>query len=78
MANVKIYSTPNCPYCKMAKQFLTENNIAYEDIDVALNQLAAQEMISRSGQMGVPVFDIDGQIVVGFDKGKLKQLLNLT
>jgi glutaredoxin 3 len=73
---VKIYSTPNCPYCKMAKQFLAENNIAFEDIDVSVNQLAAQEMISRSGQMGVPVVDIDGQIVVGFDKNKIKQLLN--
>jgi len=77
MAVVKIYSTPNCPYCKLTKQFLTENNIPYEDIDVSVNQLAAQEMISRSGQMGVPVVDIDGQIVVGFDKNKLKQLLNL-
>ncbi len=77
MATVKVYSTPNCPYCKLTKQFLTENNIAYEDIDVSVNQLAAQEMISRSGQMGVPVVDIDGQIVVGFDKNKIKQLLNL-
>jgi glutaredoxin 3 len=77
MATVKIYSTPNCPYCKLTKQFLTENNIPFEDIDVSVNQLAAQEMISRSGQMGVPVIDIDGQIVVGFDKNKIKQLLNL-
>ena len=77
MAAVKIYSTPNCPYCKLAKQFLTENNISFEDIDVSSNQLAAQEMIGRSGQMGVPVIDIDGQLVVGFDKNKIKQLLNL-
>ncbi len=77
MATVKVYSTPNCPYCKLTKQFLTENNIPYEDIDVSVNQLAAQEMISRSGQMGVPVVDIDGQIVVGFDKNKIKQLLGL-
>ena len=62
----------------MAKQFLTENNVAFEDIDVSINQLAAQEMIGRSGQMGVPVIDIDGQIVVGFDKNKLKQLLGLS
>lgn len=75
MATVKIYSTPNCPYCKMVKQFLTENSIPFEDIDVSVNQLAAQEMISRSGQMGVPVIDVDGQIIVGFDKAKLKQLL---
>ena len=77
MATVKIYSTPNCPYCKLAKQFLTENNITFQDIDVSVNQLAAQEMISRSGQMGVPVIDIDGQLVVGFDKNKIKQLLAL-
>ena len=78
MSSVKIYSTPNCPYCKLAKQFLAENNIPFEDIDVSVNQLAAQEMISRSGQMGVPVIDIDGQIVVGFDKNKIKQFLALS
>lgn len=75
--NVKIYSTPTCPYCKMAKQFLTENNITFEDVDVAANQAAAQEVVAKSGQMGVPVIEIDGKIVVGFDKGKLKELLNL-
>lgn len=77
MANVKIYSTPTCPYCKMVKQFLGENNITFEDVDVSSNQTAAQEMVKKSGQMGVPVLDIDGQIVVGFDKGKIKQLLGL-
>ena len=77
MAKVKFYSTPTCPYCKMAKQFLKENNIEFEDVDVSSNQTAAQEMISKSGQMGVPVLDIDGQIVVGFDKKKIKQLLGL-
>jgi glutaredoxin-like YruB-family protein len=77
MAKVKIYSTPTCPYCKMAKQFLTENKVEFVDVDVASNQNAAQEMISKSGQMGVPVLDIDGQVVVGFDKGRIKQLLGL-
>jgi glutaredoxin-like YruB-family protein len=77
MANVKIYSTPTCPYCKMVKQFLRENNITFEDVDVSSNQTAAQEMVKKSGQMGVPVLDIDGQIVVGFDKGKIRQLLGL-
>ena len=77
MAEVKIYSTPTCPYCKMAKQFLQENNIEFEDIDVASNQSAAQEMISKSGQMGVPVLEIKGQVVVGFDKAKIKELLGL-
>lgn len=74
---VKVYSTPTCPYCKMAKQFLGENNIEFEDIDVSSNQSAAQEMISKSGQMGVPVLDIEGQMVVGFDKAKIKQLLGI-
>jgi glutaredoxin-like YruB-family protein len=77
MADVKVYSTPTCPYCKMAKEFLKENNIQFEDLDVSSNQTAAQEMISKSGQMGVPVLDIKGQIVVGFDKARIKQLLGL-
>ena len=77
MSSVKIYSTPNCPYCKLAKQFLAENNIPFEDIDVSVNQLAAQEMISRSGQMGVPVIDIDGELIVGFDKEKIKKILGI-
>lgn len=74
---VKVYSTPTCPYCKMVKEFLKENNIQFEDVDVSSNQTAAQEMISKSGQMGVPVLDIKGQIVVGFDKARIKQLLGL-
>ncbi|MFC1511245.1 glutaredoxin family protein [Candidatus Margulisiibacteriota bacterium] len=77
MAAVKVYSTPTCPYCKQAKQFLSENNIQFEDIDVAANQTAAQEMVSKSGQMGVPVLDIDGQIIVGFDKAKIKKMLGI-
>ncbi len=74
---VKVYSTPTCPYCIRAKQFLKENNIVFDDIDVSLNQPAAEEMIKNSGQMGVPVLDIDGQIIVGFDKEKIKQVLGL-
>ena len=77
MAKVLVYSTPTCPYCKMAKQFLVENNIEFEAIDVSTNQAAAQEMISKSGQMGVPVFIIDEQVIVGFDKGKIKKLLGV-
>lgn len=74
---VKVYSTPTCPYCHLAKQFLAENKIEFEDIDVSVNQQAAEEMIQKSGQMGVPVLDINGTLVVGFDKTKIKQLLNL-
>ena len=74
---VKVYSTPTCPYCKMAKDFLRQNNIAFEDLDVSVDQTAAQEMINRSGQMGVPQLDIDGQIIVGFDKSAIKKALKL-
>lgn len=78
MANaVKVYSTPTCPYCIRAKQFLKDNNIVFLDVDVSVNQPAAEEMIKKSGQMGVPVIDIDGEIIVGFDKEKIKQALGL-
>ncbi len=74
---VKVYSTPTCPYCKMAKKFLGDNGIAYQDLNVAEDEAAREEMISKSGQMGVPVIDIDGEIVLGFDQTKLKQKLGL-
>lgn len=74
---VNIYSTPSCPYCVRVKQFLKENAVIFEDIDVSMNQEAAQEMIKRSGQMGVPVIDINGEIIVGFDKEKIKRALGL-
>jgi glutaredoxin-like YruB-family protein len=74
---VKIYSTPTCPYCIRAKQFLKENSIIFEDVDVSSNQQAAEEMIQKSGQMGVPVLDIDGEIIMGFDKERIKQTLGL-
>ncbi len=74
---VSVYSTPTCPYCIRAKQFLRDNNIVFEDIDVSGNQAAAEEMVSKSGQMGVPVLDIDGEIIVGFDKEKIRQALGL-
>ena len=71
MATVKIYSTPACPYCKMAKQFLKENNIPFNDIDVTSDKQSAQEMIDKSGQMGVPVIEIDGKIIIGFNKAEI-------
>jgi len=74
---VKVYSTTTCPFCIRAKQFLKDNNIAFEDIDVGSNQVVAEEMIKKSGQMGVPVIDIDGEIIIGFDKDKIKQALEL-
>lgn len=76
MAEVKVYSTPSCPYCRLVKEFLKQNNQDFEEIDVSSNQLAAQEMIKKSGQLGVPVLEIGGQIIVGFDKAKIRALLN--
>lgn len=74
---VKVYSTSSCPYCHMAKEFLKKNNIDFEDIDVSKDQKAAQEMIEKSGQMGVPVIDIDGKIIVGFNVAAIKEALKL-
>ncbi len=74
---VKIYSTLTCPWCLKAKQFLKDNNVSFEDIDVSSNQKAAEELVQKSGQMGVPVLDIDGEIIVGFDKEKIKSALGL-
>ena len=74
---VKVYSTPTCPWCKRAKQFLDDNKISYHNLDVASDKAARDEMITKSGQMGVPVIDIDGEITVGFDEKWLRQKLNL-
>lgn len=74
---VKIYSTPTCPWCIRTKQFLKENNITFEDIDVSSNQAAIEEMVRKSGQMAVPVLDIDGEIIIGFDKERIKAALGL-
>lgn len=74
---VKVYSTPSCPYCIRAKQFLKDNNIDFEDIDVSANQTAAEEMVQKTGQMGVPVLDIDGEIIIGFDRERIKEALTL-
>lgn len=75
--SIKVYSTPTCPWCIRVKQFLKENNILFLDWDVSVDKIAADEMVKKTGQMGVPVIDIDGEIIIGFDKEKIKQLLNL-
>ena len=77
MIKVKVYSTPTCAYCVTLKLFLKDNNIDFEDIDVSKDQAALEKMVADSGQMGVPVVDIDGKIVVGFDKEKIEELLNI-
>lgn len=77
MAKVRVFSTPTCPYCFALKSFLKGHNIEFEDLDVLADEKAREEMIKKSGKMEVPVVEIDGKIVVGFDKGKINQLLNI-
>lgn len=75
--SVKVYSTPTCPWCIRAKQFLKENNIDFQNIDVSSDQQAVDDLMQKTGQMGVPVLDIEGEIIVGFDKEKIKIALGL-
>ena len=77
MEKIKVYSTPACPYCITLKTFLKEHSIEFEDIDVSQDKKALDEMVKKSGQMGVPVIDIDGEVIIGFDKEKISKLLNL-
>ena len=77
MKTVKVYSTNTCPYCTRAKEFLEENRIEFENINVSDDEEAAQEMIEKSGQMGVPVIVIGDEVIVGFDKYKIMEVLNL-
>lgn len=75
--SVKVYTTPVCPYCSVLKEFLKERKIDFEEIDVSKDEKAAKDMIEKSGQMGVPVIEIDGEIVAGFDKEKISKILEL-
>lgn len=75
--SIKIYTTPTCPFCVMAKNYLKAHGFEFEDIDVSTNIEAAEEMIRKSGQMGVPVLDIDGEIIIGFDKERIDEILNI-
>ena len=75
---VSIYTTPSCQYCKMAKEFFKQHNIQYEEFHVATDAEKRNEMIERSGQMGVPVIDIDGDLIVGFDQTKISELLGVS
>lgn len=72
---VIVYSTPTCPYCVMAKKYLASKSVSFEDVDLLVNQNRIQEMVDKSGQMGVPVIDIDGEIVVGFQPNVFDELL---
>ena len=74
---VILYSTPTCSWCRTIKDYLRKNDIKFRDIDVSRDQKAAEEMVKRSGQQGVPQTVISGQVVVGFDKARIDQLLNI-
>lgn len=77
MKEVLIYSTPTCHFCQMAKEFFKANNVNFSDFNVAADQDKRAEMIEKSGQMGVPVIFIGGDMVIGFNEGKIKGLLGL-
>ena len=74
MTKITIYSTQNCPYCRMAKAFLEKHNVQYESLDVGNDTVAAQKMIDLSGQRGVPVIMVDDEVIVGFDSDRLNEL----
>jgi glutaredoxin-like YruB-family protein len=73
--DIKIYSTPTCPYCKLAKQYFSSKGLSYEELDVSQNKQALAEMVKLSGQMGVPTIVINGKIIVGFEKTRIEELL---
>ena len=77
MAKVKLFTTPACVYCVTLKEFLKEKNVQFQEIDVSQDEKLKDEIIEKSGQMGVPILEIDGQIITGFDRKKICQLLNI-
>lgn len=77
MKKVMIYTTPSCMWCQKAKEYFKAQNIPFEEIDVSRNRQQAQEMIRKSGQMGVPVIDIEGKIILGFDQPSINKTLGL-
>jgi glutaredoxin-like YruB-family protein len=74
---VTMYTTPSCVYCKMTKEFFAKNNVTFEEKDVASDAAAREEMLEKSQQLGVPVIDVDGTIIIGFDKKNLETALGL-
>ena len=77
MSKVIIYTTPSCVYCKMTKEFFAKNNVQYEELNVATDMKAREDMLEKSQQLGVPVIDVDGTIIIGFDKKNLEMALGL-
>lgn len=78
MPTIKIYTAPNCVYCKMAKNFFDKNNLAYEDHDISHDPKTKEIVFHMVGAIGVPVIDIDGEVFVGFDRDSLKKALRLS
>lgn len=75
MKKIKIYSTPSCVYCKQTKEFLKEKKIPFQDIDVSKDKKAVEELVKKSGQLGVPVIDINGKIIIGFDQDAIEEAI---
>ncbi|MDD3083452.1 MAG: glutaredoxin family protein [Candidatus ainarchaeum sp.] len=73
--SIIVYSTSTCPFCNLAEEWLKEKKIVFQKINVGIDQEKAKEMIEKSGQMGVPVIDVEGIIIIGFDKPKLEEAL---
>jgi len=74
---VIIFTTPSCSYCRTAKRYLRQNSVPFKDVDISRDSAAARDMVRRSGQQGVPVIDIGGKIIVGFDRPKIDQYLGI-
>lgn len=77
MKEVKIYSTPSCHFCHMAKDFFKENNVEYTEFNVAEDAEKRSEMMEKTGQMGVPVIEIGDELIIGFNESKIKELLEI-
>lgn len=75
MSEVRLYSTPTCPYCRMAKDFLQKEGVSFTVVDVSEDEEAAREMVEKSGQMGVPVMEVGDTVIVGFDRGAYRKAL---
>jgi len=72
---VTVYSTPSCGYCRMAKEYLTRKGVSFTDYNVAADQHRAEEMVKKSGQMGVPVLDVNGRVIIGFNQPEIDRAL---
>ena len=75
--DVKVYTTTTCPWCVKTKEFLKANNIKYREVNVSMDEKARNDMFEKSGQFGVPVTDVNGTIIVGFDREGLKKALSI-